>query len=174
MVESLNFISEKGSALDIGAGTLNDVKRLLAEGFQEVVAIDSAKEFPALAEQIKDPRFSYRFGGTESYDFPTEHFDLVSSQFTLPFLRKEDFPKVWKGIRESLKPGAIFCGQLFGDRDEWNTPETKMTFFTKQETEDLLGSYEVIKFEEIEKDGSTAVGTTKHWHFFNFLVKKKK
>ena len=34
-------------------------------------------------------------------------------------------------------------------------------------------SFEIIKFNEIEKDGMTGLGKMKHWHIYNVIAKKK-
>lgn len=172
LLKALPLVIEKGSALDIGAGTLGDSKRLLEENFQSVTAIDSAPEFVELAKQIQDPRFQFQNIGAEEYNFLPNHFDLISSQFTLPFLGQENFSQVWSHIHTSLKPGGIFCGQLFGEKDTWNIPGAKILFFSKEAAEKLLTDYEVINFEEIENDSFPAVGPLKHWHIFNLILRK--
>lgn len=171
-LEGLVFVTETGSALDIGAGVLSDSKHLLKEGFREVIAIDPAEEFPPLAEKVQDSHFHYERVAAENYLFLSERFDFVTSQFALPFLKPEVFPAVWQDIRQSLKQDSILCGQLFGNRDTWNTPESQMTFFTKEEVENLLENYTVLKFEEAENDSLPAIGPLKHWHIFNLILRK--
>lgn len=48
-----------------------------------------------------------------------------------------------------------------------------MTFQTKVRTEALLADMETIEFEDKEWDGKLANGMPKHWHVFNFIVRKK-
>jgi len=36
----------------------------------------------------------------------------------------------------------------------------------------LLKDFEIIKFEEIEKDEKTALGSLKHWHTYEIIAKK--
>lgn len=48
-----------------------------------------------------------------------------------------------------------------------------MTFLTKEQVLRLLESFEIIKFEEVEKDGKTGLGKIKHWHTFEIIAKKK-
>lgn len=47
-----------------------------------------------------------------------------------------------------------------------------MTFHSKEEVENLLKNFEIIKLKEIEKDTPTALGKMKHWHMFNIIAKK--
>lgn len=49
-----------------------------------------------------------------------------------------------------------------------------MTFLSKEQTLDLFeNSFEIINFNEIEKDGKTGLGKMKHWHIYNVIAKKK-
>lgn len=49
-----------------------------------------------------------------------------------------------------------------------------MTFLSKEQTLDLFkNSFEIIHFNEIEKDGKTGLGKMKHWHIYNVIAKKK-
>lgn len=48
-----------------------------------------------------------------------------------------------------------------------------MTFLKREAVEQLFNDFELIKFEEIEKDGMTALGKEKHWHIYNVIAKKK-
>lgn len=49
-----------------------------------------------------------------------------------------------------------------------------MTFLSKEQTLDLFkNSFELIHFNEIEKDGKTGLGKMKHWHIYNVIAKKK-
>lgn len=47
-----------------------------------------------------------------------------------------------------------------------------MVFLTKDQVLGLLEPFEIIKFEEIEKDGKTGLGEIKHWHTFEIIAKK--
>lgn len=48
-----------------------------------------------------------------------------------------------------------------------------MVFLSKEQVLDLLTDFEIIKFEEIEKDGKTGFGKMKHWHTYEVIAKKK-
>lgn len=64
-------------------------------------------------------------------------------------------------------------GNFFGTRDSWGNIKEKMVFLTKDQVLGLLEQFEIIKFEEIEKDGKTGLGKIKHWHIFEIIAKKK-
>ena len=48
-----------------------------------------------------------------------------------------------------------------------------MLFLSKEEVLSLFEKFEVIKFEEIERDGKTALGILKHWHTYEIIARKK-
>ena len=48
-----------------------------------------------------------------------------------------------------------------------------MTFFTKEQVLKLFDEFDIIKFNEVEKDDLTGLGNMKHWHIFNVIAKKK-
>lgn len=172
LVKAVPFVKERKTALDIGAGTLNDSKYLLDQGFLSVIAIDPASQFVHISALIIDERFSSIQTSAQEYDFPLDTFDLINAEYALPFITPETFLKVWDSIHDSLKIGGIFCGQLFGNNDDWHT-NAKMTFCNKREAEDLFSRYEMIEMLEEEKDEAPTVGNMKHWHLFSFIIRKK-
>lgn len=48
-----------------------------------------------------------------------------------------------------------------------------MTFLEKEQVLELLKDFEIIKFDEIEKDATTGLGDIKHWHIYNIIARKK-
>ena len=75
-------------------------------------------------------------------------------------------------ITSSLNPGGVFVGQLFGIHDEWNKPNSQMTFLNRWEAESQFKSLEIIKFEEKEQEGLLADGSTKHWHVYDIIARQ--
>ncbi len=48
-----------------------------------------------------------------------------------------------------------------------------MVFLSKEQTLELFkNSFDIIKFNEVEKDGKTGLGKMKHWHLYNVIAKK--
>ena len=167
--EALSFVKDKNTALDLGAGALVDSKFLLSTGFKKVVAVDIVP-FELV---INDPKFIFVKSSFSDYNFPVKEFDLINANFALPFSDPENFNPVWTKMINSLVVGGIFSGQLFGINDGWST-DTSMSFHTIDEVNKLLVDMEVIKLEEVEKDGSIATGGTKHWHIFPLILKRVK
>lgn len=167
---ALQYIKEKGTGLDMGAGALGDSVYLLDEGFK-VTAIDKSPHIETFASELKNEALTVQNVSFEDFEFGKDKYDLVSSIYSLPFVKKENFHTVFTKVRHSLKGGGIFCGQFFGIRDEWAENE-RMSFHTKEEIEEELKNLQIILIEEFEKDGTKADGTPKHWHVFNVIARK--
>lgn len=59
-------------------------------------------------------------------------------------------------------------------RDSWVNIKEQMVFLSKEQVLELFkDSFEIIEFNEVEKDGKTGLGKMKHWHIYNVIVKKK-
>ena len=170
LLKALPFVHTKEHALDIGSGALNDSKYLLSNGFKKVTALDKW-QIPDPLPIFPDSTFEYIISSFEDFEFPLAVYDFVNAQFSLPFISPTEFSRVFQSILQSLKTGGIFSGQLFGDRDDWNS-NPRMTFHTRAQGISLFEEMHTIHFEEEEKDENTAIGVLKHWHVFNFIVKK--
>lgn len=172
--KAVPFVSTKGTALDLGAGILQDTKYLLEEGFEKVIAVDIESGLEDRVKELKDERVEYYASAFDEFLYPKDSYDLVTSQWSLPLSPPDTFESMFARIKDSLKKGGIFTGQFFGTNDEWNTPENaqKMTFLSKSQVEKLLGDMEVISLNEQEKDGTIASGKEKHWHVFYVIARK--
>ncbi len=161
-------------AVDLGCGTGQDTAELLRRGWKvlaidgQAAAIERLHERPDLPGTAAE-RLQTQISTFEQAEWPEA--DLVNSSFALPFCRPAAFPAVWQRIERSLHPGGRFSGQLFGDRDGWSG-EQDMTFHTRTQVEALLASLEVEQLEEVEEDGTTAIGRHKHWHLFHIIARK--
>lgn len=172
LIEALTFLESRKSALDLGAGALADSKYLLEQGFAVVTAVDKEALATEKTELPQSSKFEYVILPFEEFNFTQDAYDLVNAQFSLPFIIPEVFESVFANICSSLCTDGIFTGQLFGDRDEWNT-NINMTFHQKQKAKDLFTNFELIAFTEKEHDSKTALGLLKHWHIYNFIARKK-
>jgi SAM-dependent methyltransferase len=170
LVKALEYVSNKDKAIDIGGGALNDTRYLLDQGF-DVITIDKSPLVEDKAKNIPSDKLHAYTTSFEDFDFPKEEYNLASAMFALPFTAPEHFGKVFSKIKDSLKMGGIFCGQFFGDRDEWKT-NLNMTFHTKEQAQELLNGLKIISFKEDEKDDKTATGGIKHWHVFHVIARK--
>ena len=48
-----------------------------------------------------------------------------------------------------------------------------MVFLDKQQVLDLFKKFDIVMFEEIEKDAMTGLGKMKHWQIFDVIARKK-
>ncbi len=172
LVRAVEICPDRNSALDLGAGTLIESKYLLEAGFDQVTAVDSSPQSKEFAMCITSAKFTLANVPFQDFTLVPNTYDLINAQYALPFYGKDGFAAFMKNCVVSLKREGIFVGQLFGDRDQWNTPDAALAFQTKEEAQNMLSDLELIEFVEEEKDGTTAVGTPKHWHVFHFIAQK--
>jgi tellurite methyltransferase len=170
LLEALESFAELGLAVDLGCGDGRDTVELLRRGWH-VVAIDAeAEAIERLRARVGDPRaLETEVARFEDARWPCA--ELLNAGFSLPFCHPDRFDDLWRRIHGSIRPGGRFCGQLFGERDEW-AGEKDMTFVTRDAAEALFGGFELERFDEEETDGETAVGEPKHWHVFHVVAQR--
>jgi tellurite methyltransferase len=178
LVRSLDLFQAEGYprendlAIDLGCGSGNDALEILGRGWR-LFAVDA---HPEAIRRVVDrvphdlqSRLDTKVARFEDLALPPAL--LLNASFSLPFCPPAAFPRFWQMLLGALQPGGRLSGQLFGDRDEWADRED-MTFQTREEAESLLAPLEIEMFEEIERDGKTAVGTAKHWHIFSVVARR--
>ena len=176
LVQALSEVKEREVALDLGSGALNDSRFLLSQGFSQVVAVDSAiSELQAfelldVSDELLS-HFKFINSTIENFVFSEAEYSLVNVQFVLPFINQEKLSEVLEKIKKSLKPGGIFVGQFFGVRDSWGD-FLQVGVMNEEEARNNLAGLEIIYFAEEEKNEEAAAKAIKHWHTFNFIVKK--
>jgi SAM-dependent methyltransferase len=162
----------RGLAVDLGCGQGFDSAELLRRGW-EVVAIDATEEgIRRLRGRVPDsdaPRLQTVVSRMEDADVPTA--DLIYASFSLPFCRPQVFPRLWSGIREAIRPGGRFAGELFGDRDTWASSEENMSFFDIASARALFDGMELESFVEEENDDQ-GWDEMKHWHVFHAIARR--
>jgi ubiquinone/menaquinone biosynthesis C-methylase UbiE len=173
LMMAVPYVARRDRALDLGSGVLNDTRYLLQEGFEHVTAVDREAVARDVARTLSPRRFIFSRSSFEDYGFPGNTFDLVTAQYSLPFIQATNFKTVFTKIKRSLVVDGVFTGQLFGDRDEWNGPPRTLTFLPRQEVVCLLADMEILELAEEEGDYPTVTSKQlKHWHLFHFIAKK--
>lgn len=168
--KALLFLPHKGRALDLGSGPLVDAKYLESEGFM-VEAVDSYSGNSLELEE--GSTIVLHINDFNEYEYPTDVYELINAQYSLPFIEPKDFHEVFAKIRRSLKLDGIFVGQLFGPNDQWNTQDSKKTFLSGQEIQELFTGFEFLEFEEKKGKDFLTAGGDKYWHLFNVIARKK-
>jgi SAM-dependent methyltransferase len=166
-------------AIDIACGEGRDTRAILAADSRwHVFATDSSQEGLTRLSRSLSPDDAARVTLTQATMeelaalVPKPHSaDLINASFALPFCHPDHFGKLWKWIGQTLTPGGIFAGQLFGDRDEWARVRPQ-SHFAKREVLDLLDGYEIVFLDEVEKDGDDAMGGLKHHHVYHIVARK--
>ena len=175
---ALQFTSREGKqvgfAVDLACGTGRDTLFLLDKGWQ-VLALDAEKEAVDITvnrcpkEKLNHLRISV---STFADAVIPDQVDLINASWCLHYCDPRDFPALWKNIGNHLAIGGRFCGQFFGDRDEWATIPTRSHQTYRQVLELLADRFEIEYFFTVEDTFPTAGGVMKYWHMFNVVAKK--
>jgi membrane dipeptidase len=171
LVDAISRFDRPGLAVDLGCGTGRDTAELLRSGWS-VIAIDGEQEaIDRLTALVGAPgaRLETRVARFDEACWPA--CDLLNASFALPFCPPDRFPELWGRIVDSIRPGGRFSGQLFGVHDEW--AGTGLSVFARAEVEELLRPFEVERLDEVDEEGSTVIGTRKHWHVFHVVARKR-
>lgn len=73
----------------------------------------------------------------------------------------------------AVVPGGIVSVDLLGLNDSWvKSPEHTVSSFSKDQVLELFDGYRILKLNERDEPGQTAIGHTKHWHIFSILAVK--
>ena len=158
------------AAIDVGFGAGNETVALLERGWS-VTAIDAEREAADILRERVGDRPDLRIVTARYADADYPPASLVYAGYSLPFCDPGSFDDVWERITGALRPGGVFCGQLFGDRNEW-ADRDDMTFLAREAVEGLLAGLEVVELEEVEGEFSTATGEDKYWHYYDIVARK--
>ena len=160
-----------GICIDLGCGAGNDTIFLIKNGWK-VIAIDKENTENIIRNNLNnEEQNSLEFEKQDFENITLKPCDLLVANLSLSFCNKKYFSELWNKIVNSISKDGYFVGNFFGINDTWaNRPY--MTFLSKEDVLDLFLAFETIDFKEIERNGKTALGKTKHWHIFNVIAKK--
>lgn len=142
-------------ALDLGAGAGHDTAYFLKNGWR-VWANDEEEEsinFMANRDDIRPYKNNLTLMQKSFLDLPWDtfpQFNLIYASFSLPFVNRHNFYKIWSRIENALSSGGFFAGTFFGPDHgvfSWWV-NWRMTFLTKQACLDLFKNFTVLRFEE--------------------------
>ena len=171
--EFIKIENKKGKAIDIGCGAGRDTIFLIKNNWN-VLAIDREDAKDIISSKLNDKELKrFRFIRQDFENIKLEENDLVVANFSIPFCSKKDFKDFWNTIVGSISEEGYFVGNFFGLNDSWVNIKGNMVFLSKEQVLKLFeNSFEIIKFEEIERDEKTALGKIKHWHIYEIIAKK--
>ena len=160
-----------GDAVDLGCGDGVET-RYLAERGWNVLATDAD---PGVEERVRATvgdelmeRVQIRSAPFESLG-PIPASDFIYAGFALPFCDPGHFPYLWADIREALRPGGVFAGELFGPHDSW-FGRPRMNFHDAEGVSRMLAGLEVLRLVEDDRQGASFEGP-KHWHVFHIVAR---
>jgi len=157
------------AAADLGCGSGTDTLAMLARGW-EVLAIDQDEQ--AIDNLKRQNKQGLEVKVLEFEKLALPELDVVNASMALPFCDPAYFRQCWQTIEQALDTRkGYFSGHFFGTLDSW-ADRTGMTFLTWTELMRLFSGYKLIWIDEIEKDGKTLNGGTKHWHLFSVVAQK--
>ena len=173
VLEFIDLKNKAGKAIDIGCGAGRDTVYLIKNGWH-VIAIDKENTKQIMTNQLNDEELNrLTFIQSEFENIKLEKNNLIIANYSIPFCNKNKFQEFWHKIIDSIEENGYFVGNFFGKNDEWNTQKSSMTFFSRKTVEELFNNFEILKFEEEEKDAKTGLGIMKHWHTYNIIARKK-
>jgi trans-aconitate methyltransferase len=159
-----------GLALDLGCGVGHGTLRLLELGF-EVEAIDADPQAIEItgSRLPQHSRCRLQIASFEDYLVPSH--DVCLALFSLFFLPPGAYQRFWERLVTAMRPGTVFGGQLLGTKDDWR--DRGYTLHDAESAHEQFQGFDVLHWEEAERDGETAIGNPKHWHVFHVVAAKK-
>ena len=179
-VLAAEFFEEKsGKVLDLGCGAGVDALFFLSKGW-DVLAVDAHTDYLNVIKEEMPIELQQRLEVCRM-SFEKLHIiqpqDCIIANFSLPFCKPQYFDTMWDEIVRGLKPGGVFSGVFFGNRDDWaKSMQEERTFHTSFEVKELMTDFEVIHMQEEEWDGACCgeggQPLPKHWHIFRVVARK--
>ncbi len=171
VVRAAAMFGTPGDAVDIGAGGGRDTAHLLGLGWR-VTAVDSSPSSAEALGRLASERLQVVVARAQ--DFVPAEYDLVTAQYSLPFIPPTEFMGAVGRLQRSVRRGGIMTATFFGPNDGWNTPGVEMTFSSRADIERLYDGWQIVELtEEDNPDGRTADGSPKHWHVFQLTARPR-
>ena len=164
-----SWLPSQGKALELGAGVGHGVVHLVELGLN-VTAIDAEPEAVRIIRE-RAPSANVIESRFEDVEIPVETYDVVIAGFSFFFLNQVEFSDFWPRLLRSMKPGCVFAAEFLGLKDNW----VKQGYLGHEyaEVRCLLQPFEILYWEEAERDGKTSQGSDKHWHVYHVVARLK-
>lgn len=163
------FLPAGGTAIELGCGVGHGVQFLLDQGFS-VTAVDGEPEAVDIARsRIESDCVTWVCEKFEAWS--PQQADVIVAGFSIFFLSPPEFDRFWSGLEAVQDEGCLFAGQFLGINDDWKS--RGYTTHTADSLRELLRNWDLLYFEEAERDGFTSVGEPKHWHVFHVVARKR-
>ncbi len=162
-------ILKPGRALDLGCGSGFDARQLAEAGFiVDAVDCDAAVLKTLLPTGSINPLLCR----VENYPILEDAYTLVSAQYVLHFLSKEETCDVLRRMIYGAEKGGVISFNLLGEKDGW---KEKWSTWTGEEIEIFLKTFPVNIHKIITEEGMgmTRSGQMKYWHVLNYVLIRK-
>ena len=171
--EFIKLEKKVGKAIDLGCGAGRDTVFLIKNNWN-VLAIDRENIKEIIYNKLNEKEKNrFRFICQSFEEIELEKNDLIVAHYSIPFCSKENFNDFWIKIVESINKNGYFVGNFFGVNDSWYNEKENVLFLSKEQVLKLFESFQLLKFQEVEKNEKTGLGQIKHWHTFEIIAKKK-
>lgn len=155
------------TVIDLGCGSGNDSVYFARKG-KKVLAMDGyLNEEYILSRLTKREIKRVQTQKVFFEEVLLPKVDCIYSVFSLPFCNPCHFAILWNYIVQTLEPGGLFAGNLFGERDS-HAKDSKVNVFSEKEVKELLKDFVIIKWKEQEYDKESM-----HFHYYDFVAVKK-
>lgn len=172
LIDAINHVANRNNALDFGSGPGRDT-RVLLEQFTHVDALDgdtlASKYLGRLPQQDRLQIYTMPFS---KFSYPSEHYDLINAQRSIPLVPQAEFPDLFDKLKSSLARGGILVGDLWGNEDSASSSPVH-NVHSKDEVLTLLSDMEVIYFNEMLGENKTRWDTITRNHSFKIIARKK-
>lgn len=173
----LNYLSERSTIIDLGAGAGVD-SLFFADSGHSVCAID--REVSVLEARLDEKRDTYSNNVSvmkgDFYNITLPECDAIYASYSLPFCATSSFNEKWLSIDTQLKVGTLIAIVLFGDNDDWCRNTERFTFHSTESANLMLDNYEILFLDNSEYDGKSMRPNgdivDKHWHVIEIIAKK--
>lgn len=169
LAASLNKSSSR-SAVDCGCGTGSDIHYLDQIGYR-VHGFDINPDSVHICQTrfANNSLIDISCNSFEDYDYPP--CGLLIANASLYFSDPGHFPATWARISASIEPGGVFAGDFMGLNDSWvANSQHQINAMTESQILALFEQFEVVRFQEHDEPGTTALGRPKHWHTFSVVA----
>lgn len=166
------FGSGPHDAVDLGCGSGIDTLAMLERGWRVFATDAEAEGIRRLRSRVPSELTRWlrtTVARMEEVELPTA--DLVWAGFSLFFCPERRWTEVWRKVRDAVRAGGRFGGQILGERDTW-APDDEISSFSREGALALFDGFEIERFDEEEKDDEACSGP-KHWHVFHVLARRR-
>ena len=160
-----------GVAVDLGCGAGRD-SILLLQNEWTVHSFDLNDNEHFFEERLtEDEKKRFTFHQVSHQDVVIPKCDLVIANFSMQYLKKEEFKAVIDKIHKSLNPGGKFLALLWGDKDPWAQDAKDQAFLSYDELKEIFKDKLNIDFsKEWQQDLEVGDGTIKHGHMISVVT----